>query len=1178
MFDSSIRYVLFASIFLVSPLFGADAVSKLPLAFEKNQGQAGPSVDFLARGGGYSVFLSGGSARLALRHGRSAAPASVELRLAGARPDPKVATRNALPGKVNYFLGNDPSRWRTDIPTFGRVEYTSVYRGIDLAYYGNQGRLEYDFMVAPGARPDAIRLVIDGARNVHVVDSGDLVLEMEDGPVSFGKPAAYQEIAGTRQVVESHYVLAGRNEVRFAVGTYDPRQPLVIDPSLVYSTYLGGSSYDSASAIAVGPQGNAYVTGTTTSMDFPLVGAEQSFFTGSSAIFVSKLAADGSSLVYSTYLGGSGSDVSTDQANSIAVDSNGGAYVVGETFSTNFPVKNALYPTLNGAQDAFVTKFSPSGNALVYSTYLGGSGYDEAYGVAVDAGGNAYVTGSTGSTDFPVTANAYQTSANGSCSFVTKLNAAGSALGWSTYFAQDCSAQVQAIAVDTQNGVYLTGSAGGGLPVTANAPQPGIGGGSDAFMAKLSHTGAALVYCTYLGGSLNDYGRAIAVDSGGNAYVAGYTNSIDLPVTASAIQPASGGGYDGFVAKINSAGTAWEYLTYLGGQRDDYAYGIAVDANGNAIVAGNTNSIDFPRTSALQPTLAGNHTAIFKTTSGGSSWMASDTGFPSPVYYYGSIVVDPSSDLNLLAVTSDGGVYQSTNGGAYWAPNAFFTGNVYAYSLAFSPAGSVAYASAFDAIYSSADGGSTWALAGYLPFDPFCAALNITVDPSSASTLYTGGGSIYYGFDCSAKSIDGGTTWTVLSGLPSTSYVNGFAVDPNSPGTVYAASSAGLLKSADGGQTWSTLTIAALQSPSVYAVVIDPSQPAVVYAAANGSVYRSTNAGKSWSLMSTGLTDSVYYLAIAPFTPSVLYAGAVSGVFVTSNSAASWSPARLAQDQIYGIAVDPTRNGVAYAMVDVNPDAFVAKINAAGDKLAYSTYLGGSGYDAAFGVAVNSGGDVLVAGSTYSPDFPSTPGAFQPATGSPRSTSFVTRISANTPACSYSTSPASDFFYPAGGLANFSVAAPSGCAWTPAPSASWITVTSGAGPGVAPLAVSVAANTGAARSGTVTIDSASISISQAAGSCAYSLSTDSLTFPQAGGSQSIDVTATKSCHWKVTGVPLWLAITSGASGNGNGTVALEAAPNLFPGARPGYAFTISVANNPVTVSQTGTSGGPSLHR
>jgi hypothetical protein len=1148
-----------------------DNISKLPLAFERNQGQAGKSVDFLARGAGYSVSLSRGNARLTLRRGKSAVPATVELRLDGARRDPKAITRNALPGRVSYFLGNDPTRWRTDIPIFSRIEYASVYDGIDLAYYGDQGRLEYDFMVAPGANPDVIRLAVDGARNLHVDDSGGLAFETAAGPAGFRRPIAYQEIAGTRHAVESRYTVADGNAVSFAVGAYDPRQPLVIDPSLVYSTYLGGSGNDSGSAIAVDSHGNAYITGTTSSLDFPLVDAEQSFYTGNLAIFISKLSADGSSLIYSTYLGGSGVEPYVDTPYSIAVDSEGSAYVVGTTYSTNFPTKNALYPTLNGLSDAFVTKFSAAGSALVYSTYLGGSGNDLAYGVAVDAARNAYITGSTSSSDFPVTPGAYQTSANGSCSYATKMNAAGSALSWSTYFGDNCSAQVRAIAVDSRGGVYLGGTAFPGLPVTPGAPQQILGGDVDAFLAKLSYTGATLAYCTYLGGSLDDYGQAVAVDSGGNAYIAGYTTSTNFPVTASAIQSANGGGNDAFAAKLNSAGTAWVYSTYLGGQRDDYAWGIAVDSTGRAIVAGSTDSTNFPRAAALQPVLAGNQVAIYRTTSGGSTWTAAQSGFPGPIEYAGSIVIDPAASTHLLAVSSDGGLYQSTDSGGHWTANTSFPVGTYVYTLAFSADGGTVYAGAnFNGLYSSSDGGTTWTFVSYLPFDPLCASLNITVDPADASTLYVGGGSIYYGFTCAVKSTDGGAEWTVFTGPIASAVVTGFAINPQSPNTLYAASETGVFKSTDGGGAWTALNVAGLANPSVDAVVIDPSQPEVVYVAANGSVYKSINAGSSWTLASTGVTAYVYYLAISPSSPTVLYAGTTSGMFVSSNRAVSWSSAGLAQDQIWGIAVSPTSPAVVFAMVDVAEDAFVAEINPSGDALVYSTYFGGSNYDTAYAVAVNSSGDALVTGLNGSGDFPITPGVFQASTVS-TSTSFVARISSTTPACTYSTSPAAGLFYPAGGSANYSVVAPTGCAWTPMPSAPWITITRGTGPGVAPLAFAVTANTGAARTGTIAIGTAAISIAQAAGSCTYSLSTNSLIFPVAGGSQSVAVTAGEGCQWKVTGLPPWLTITSGGSGDGNGMVSLEATSNLFPGARTNIA-PIDIASIPVSASQPGTSG------
>jgi len=1125
-----------------------ESLHNLPLAFEWNGGQAPAATDFLARGAGYGVSLSHGNASITLRRAKTVAPVAIELRLAGARNNPKAAGRQELPGKVNYFIGSLPSRWRTDIPTYGRVEYAGVYPGVDLAYYGRQGRLEYDFIVAPRADPSTIRMVLDGARALRIDAGGNLVLETGGTPVSFRKPVTYQEIAGARRSVKSDYRLAGSNQVTFALASYDPRYPLIIDPSLVYSTYLGGSGFDYGTAIAVSSAGNAYVTGYTSSLDFPTKDAEQSYFTSYSAIFVAELSANGASLVYSTYLGGS----NYDYPYSIAVDSTGAAYVTGLTESPDFPVRNALYGSLNGSEDAFVTKFSPGGSALVYSTYLGGSGSDYALSIAVDSGNNAYIAGSSESSDFPTTSGAYQTAAGGSCSFVAKLNAAGTALTWSTYFGQSCSAQTTAIAIDSQQAVYVTGAAFPGLPVTAGAPQQAFGGGEhDAFIAKFDSGGDSLVYCTYLGGSQIDTGTSIAVNSSGDAYATGLTQSSDFPTTLFALQTALGGGYDAFVAELNSTGTAWTYVTYLGGQRDDYGYGIVLDSSGDAFVAGYTLSNNLDVTEAVQPGLAGNAHVLYGTTASGKSWNASDTGLPAtPVV----MAVDPASDEHWIAATSEG-LYQSTDGGANWQATPIFAG-ASMYGVAFSPAGGTVYASNFTSIYTSADSGNTWTFQGVAP----CAAANLAVSPSSPTTLYLG-------YSCGAQSVDGGQTWVTFNGALDGAFFNAIVIDPKSQDIVYAGTSSGLFGSTDGGQSWSALNVVGLQYPNVTSVAINPTKPADVYAVANGSVYASTNAGGAWTLKSTGITAYVHSLAIASSKPAVLYAGTSAGVFLSTNSATSWKAAGETGDSISLVAIDSVHSDTAYAATSVNPDAFVVKVNPAGTALLYATYLGGTGLDYALGIALGSSGDAFVTGSAQSPDFPSTKGAFQTATGALRTTAFVASIGTSNPACSESVSPSSAFFYASGGPAQFSVVAPSGCKWTPK-STKWITVTSYGGPGVGTLAIEVAANTGAARTGSVTIGRDSLTITQAAAGCSYSLSASSLSFSQGGGSQNIGVTAGKGCGWEVTGLPVWLTVTSGASGTGNGTVVLTAAPNPFPNSRNGSA---TIANVFVGAGESGTS-------
>jgi uncharacterized protein (TIGR03437 family) len=605
------------------------AYGQLPLSFEANRGQADPPVRFLSHGHGYSLLLTPTDAVLHLRTSglgardehsppsgipqsaiRNPQSAVLRMRLMGANPAPDVAGLEKLPGKVNYFTGNDPTKWRTNIPTYARVQYRAVYPGVDLVYYGNQQQLEYDFVVAPGASPKSIRLAIQGADKLDLDERGDLVLHARGGEVRLRKPVVYQETAGVRNEIAGGYTLQGEHQVGLEVGAYDGSRPLVIDPTLAYSTFLGGSGDDQAKAIAVDSSGNAYVTGSTASTNFPRASAVQSTFGGNGDAFVAKLNAAGSALVYSTYLGGNNNDIGLG----IAVDSAGNAYVAGLTESANFPRANALQAAFGGGStDAFVVKLNTSGSALVYSTYLGGSGSDEGHGIAVDSSGNAYVTGSTSSGNFP-RANALQSTFGGNGNaFVAKLNAAGSALVYSTYLGGSGGDIGQGIAVDSSGNAYVTGvTASTNFPVQSPLQRAlgGVGGvDGDAFVAKLNAAGSALVYSTYLGGSALDYGYGIAVDSSGNAYVTGFTSSGNFP-TASPRQTTWGGAQDAFVAKLNAAGSALVYSTYLGGNNNDVAYGIAVDSSGNAYVTGYTISGNFPGTSLLRGTLCSDHEAF----------------------------------------------------------------------------------------------------------------------------------------------------------------------------------------------------------------------------------------------------------------------------------------------------------------------------------------------------------------------------------------------------------------------------------------------------------------------------------------------------------------------------------------------------------------------------------------
>ena len=597
----------------------AEAYGRLPLTFEANRGQTDPRVRFLSRGSGYTLFLTGDEAVLALRRESqkaevkghkakgsesfdsslvtrhsSLASQVVRLKFVGGNAAAKVVGLDELPGKSNYFLGNDAGKWRTRVPNYGKVKYAGLYPGVDLVYYGNQRQLEYDFVLAPGADPRAIRLAVgaglalpSGARQaapLHIDAHGDLLIATDGGEVRLCKPVVYQpknpagsagnsefRIQNSERVDGTYKLLAG-NQVGFEVANYDESRPLVIDPALSYSTYLGGTSGEIGYGIAVDTDGNAYVTGSTGSVDFPTANPLQSATVGDFDAFVSKLDLTGTTLVYSTYLGGTG----FDRATGIAVDGAGNAYVTGLTASNNFPTTaNAVQATFGGGtcgtifcSDAFVAKLQADGTALVYSTYLGGSDADFGQGIAVDDVGSAYVTGSTLSANFPTASPLQETAGGNSDAFVTKLSPDGTGLTYSTYLGGADGDFGQAIAVSAARNAYVTGYTFSTDFATVSPLQSANAGSADAFVVELDPPGAALVYSTYFGGSGLDRAAAIAVDGDGNAYITGDTNSPDFPASDGALQSVMGGGTcgsspcaDAFVAKIGADG----YATYLGG-------------------------------------------------------------------------------------------------------------------------------------------------------------------------------------------------------------------------------------------------------------------------------------------------------------------------------------------------------------------------------------------------------------------------------------------------------------------------------------------------------------------------------------------------------------------------------------------------------------------------------------
>jgi hypothetical protein len=603
-------------------LLALAAYGKIPLTFEENSGQTDPRVKFLTRGAGYTVFLTDRGATLRLE-GPSAEPgkrgsqAVVRLALAGSNSHTVSHPVGRQVAHASYFVGNDPQKWRSNVLEYARVQFDSVYPGVDLVYYGSQGRLESDYIVSPGANPNRIALHVEGAEHLRLSSDGDAILSTAAGDVSLHQPRAYQESAAGRTEVAVSYAQIASGELGIRVGAYDAKLPLVIDPVVGYATYLSGSnSATTGNAIAVDSTGNTYIVGTTGATDFPTTaGAFQTTRTGTNGnAFVTKLNASGTALVFSTYLGGSGQTGKFDNATGVAVDASGNVYITGSTPSTDFPVTaGTAYQLVNNGtpSNGFLTELNPTGTSLMYSTFLGGSGNDGCAAIALDSNGNAYVTGSATSTNFPVTpATAIQTTGQSTgLAFVSRFNTTFSGTGsliYSTLLGGTNSNQGTGIAVDSSFNAYITGqTTSTDFPATASAFQSTMKGtAGNAFVARVDTTTANnLVYATYLGGTATgsgsgDIGNAIALGPSSNVFVTGNTKTTDFPVTSGVLQSTpKNTNKTTFVARIDttkSNGASLVYSTYLGGSSQDAAGAIAADSSGNAYVAGSTASSDFP--------------------------------------------------------------------------------------------------------------------------------------------------------------------------------------------------------------------------------------------------------------------------------------------------------------------------------------------------------------------------------------------------------------------------------------------------------------------------------------------------------------------------------------------------------------------------------------------------------
>jgi hypothetical protein len=907
-----------------------EAYGKLPLRFEPNQGQTDPRVKFLSRGTGYALFLTADGAVISLRgsnpdrargsrvlsEAQTNGSSSVTMQLKGANQVSRVTGSEELPGKANYLLGNQPPNWRVNVPTFAEVRYESIYPKIDLVYYGNQRQLEYDFQLAPGADPRLIKLGFSGSK-LRLDHGGKLRLKTASGTVTLLKPVSYQMIRGERKFVATRYVQASNNEVGFKLGAYDREFPLVIDPVLSYSTFVGGSDDEIGYGIAVDSAGNAYVAGETFSSDFP--GSTQSHDTLDAFVF--KLNSSGSALLYTTFFGGGGSD----EAFTVALSASGNAYVAGQTTSTNFPVMNPIQGSSGGQTDAFVGELSVDGSGFIYSTYVGGSSFEVINGLAIDSTNNVYVTGQTNSHDFPIT-NAFQAE-NPGHSIYKSTNAAAS---WSASDGQHKAASVNRLAFDPTNPAVL-------------------------FAAT-------------------DIGFSKSTNSGG----------------------------------------AWTSTT---GQTPNIATDVAVNPSDAAVIYLGTSG------------------GIYKSTDGGDHFANTTVAQT----YIRAVTINPLTPSTVYAGGVSNRVYRSTNSGSTWVGTTLSpTASIYA--IAADPTNTTrVYVGTSRGVYKSTDSGVTWVLTPSNLVSNLVRSL--AIDRNNPSVLYAGTA-------CGiAKSTDAGNSFMDLLGFPCIGAVSAVAIDPSNSATVYYGNLDSIYKSTDSGASWN-LMVNGYQRSVVNSLLIDPVNPATVYTGtfSGGEAFvTKLNQTGSTRLFSTylggSLSDLANGIAVDP-SGNIYITGQTfsenfpiaSALQPTKNSlddafVAKFNPSGSAlvystylggntDDVAWGIAVDSA--GAAYvtgytnsltfpvfnafqAKVAGGYDVFVSKLNPAGSALSYSTYLGGRADDAPHGIAVNAQGNAFVTGLTFSADFPIASQIVNGSTEPSSSSVFVTKLDVTGSLLEYST-------------------------------------------------------------------------------------------------------------------------------------------------------------------------------
>ena len=1035
---------------LLKPAIAKPAIAKptvarnfgnLPLSFEPNQGQASPAARYIAHGRSSTVYLTPTAATIVVTHvpevtsrrnlatGSTRAGGKLDsdivkqvrssaltMRFRGTAGGAKISGEERRSGTANYFIGKDASKWRTKIPTFGKVRYASLYPGVDVVFYGTDGKLEYDLQVAPGADPSRVRLGFEGAKRLDLNPDGDLIASAGSDQLVLHKPVIYQLDGSKRELISGGFVRLPHDQIGVRVASYDRARPLIIDPTVTYATYVSGSALDAVNWSAIDNAGDQYLTGLACSGDFP-VGTiatnpeYQASPNGGCDAFVTELNPSGTGIIYSTYLGGD----QFDQANGIAVDGSGAAYVVGET-AGNFPVSDNAFENSDPGLpiEGFIAKLSADGSTLVYSSYIGGSevpapGFqDRAFGVAVPQGCgmncNAYVVGQTPACDFPTAGipapvqskNAGYSASGPGCAasatgnffdaYVTEVSSDGTGLMYSTYLGGKGGDFGGAIAVDSSGEAFVTGlsdafAGPADLHTTAGAAQPAFGGTADAFAIKLNAAGSQMLYSTFLGGGGYDIGQDITLDSAGDAYVSGYTYSLDFPACGSAannvtcantvVENTSPTGFTGFLTELNPSG-GFVFSSYVGNLASQAAQRVALDGSGNIYVDGWANILDsnpidgFQAVSPVQATPPPTG-VLFQSTDNGSTFH--NSGFQQN---FGSVntqalVVDPSTSSpghTVYAGTLRSGLFVSTDDGANFTQTSFH-GSVGSEYLDTRAAPPTLYFGSLSGLYSAV---GTTVSSTSINIPVALLGVDTTVFPSpSAIYIWTTPNQIQV-------STDGGQTFPTTIAMPPFTNPTSIARDPHT-NTLYLASNRGLLASTGGGAFVQTN----LNFTPVTQVIVDyNSSPSIVYAT-------TITQGVVWS--KDGFNPTVNFPLGVFFggtgaldldrstNPATLYAGTGNGVFVSSDGGQTYQTTQLGGGNpfISAIAVDRGSPDGIFAAFFLDTTPSVSEISANGSTLLFSSLIGGSETGVTTGLNVSSNGSIYMAGSTFAHDFPTFP-------------------------------------------------------------------------------------------------------------------------------------------------------------------------------------------------------------